>query len=484
LADNALQIQVVVDASQANTGFAQVATSAEQMADKLRASGLGANELSSALKNLGFSSEETSAALGSGMPPAVERATQSLRSMSGGAAMARVELAALSGSAGAAEMGLARLAGTSATLAPIIAMAFPLFGAIALGEILGTLIGKLGNAGDEARKMAGATEEMEFKATQAMRGLAKESNSLDAEISNLTSGKLAELSTQLRELKGAAEDDGSAVHGLWGELNKLETTDTAGWAENFWKFLKLEPQSGDKALAQQLQNVITPANDAIKSLMPESQIDELQSRRAQVTQILSDHVAQLQKLKETLPDYAPEVTKAQANIKLINDSLFELDSTMKQLEVGAQNRSKEITVAGLKETMEAKALQAEADKQGYEDDRKMQEQAAKDQEASLRLIKQQIDARAELFRQKSADTEQSADAFKPGSSQRIDAEKQLITQLQEEQRNADAAMVADKAAGNDKLYALDSEYYRQITSLLDQYKAKVITETRVWTAIR
>ncbi|MGC1485348.1 MAG: hypothetical protein WA789_16265 [Candidatus Acidiferrum sp.] len=65
--DNELNVKIVVDAAQLQSGMANAATAvqsaSERMAQSLKGAGMSAVEAASALKNLGFSTQESAAAL-------------------------------------------------------------------------------------------------------------------------------------------------------------------------------------------------------------------------------------------------------------------------------------------------------------------------------------------------------------------------------------------------------------------------------------
>jgi hypothetical protein len=467
-----LQIQVVVDASQGTTGFNQLGSAASQMADKLRASGLGANELSSALKNLGFSSEETAAALG---PVAVagERAASGLSATGGGAAKARVELAALSGSAMAAEMGLARLAGQSALLAPIISAAFPLFGAIALGEILGILVGKVSDWMNASSKIKQEWQDIDNSLAQDSETIKKSITSLEAKTIELTKGPLAELDFELKQITDTAGNLDSVVEKTFTKITEVLKDQNLSFIDPLrW----IGQGTGDlqnklKAALPDIQETLNTKGAVAGLARMDDLLDELRKKRADMEE----------ETRKALTSGNPST----AGFKIDDSQMQALNQTLQRLEalrdVMAGQAEKPIFEAAEKNAeivAEKRKLAAEADKRGYEDDHAMEEQARKDKEDSLALIREQVSAQAELLRQKSDAVTQSADASKPGSSDRINAEKAFIVELQAEQANAQAAMLAEKTAGNAQLYSVEAEYYKQVTSLLDEYKAKVITETR------
>ena len=81
--------------------------------------------------------------------------------IAGAMGIARVEAGALTGSTGMMVGGLARLAGSSEMLAPLLSAAFPVFGAIALVDILKVMVSAIGKATDQIMGFTKAVQEAE-----------------------------------------------------------------------------------------------------------------------------------------------------------------------------------------------------------------------------------------------------------------------------------------------------------------------------------
>lgn len=218
--DSVIRVGVVADASElkaqmdsaaasSTVAFQKIADSASvagnavvAQAAKFHAQGLSVAESASALKNFGFSSaevtsglklmadasqkaendfdwllksaatrqsalaqialdaENANAALAS-TPDLAARVEQAMGKMSSATGAARVEMGLAEGSTGMMASGLARVAAQSATLAPLITAAFPVFAAFAFLDILSQIETGLEKASDDAVGLTAAVKRAE-----------------------------------------------------------------------------------------------------------------------------------------------------------------------------------------------------------------------------------------------------------------------------------------------------------------------------------
>jgi hypothetical protein len=186
LADQILQIGASFDVAPIIAGSQQAVAAMDNLSEVIQRQavifqqqGLSEAEVNTKLQELGYSATEVSAALGgeTAETEAVTAATEQYSAAANTAAAstgrmtsamgaARVEMGALEGSTGMMAGGLARVAAQSATLAPLLTAAFPVFAAGAFIDIIVMMAEKLYKAYENVVLLKGAIEALD-KATMA-----------------------------------------------------------------------------------------------------------------------------------------------------------------------------------------------------------------------------------------------------------------------------------------------------------------------------
>src|SRR6266851_2820795 len=233
MADKELRVEVVVNTAALTAGMEQassaVQSASERMASSLKTAGMSSADASSALKNLGFTSTEASAALqraGFEVLQVSQKAivaTGSVTGMDRAMAMGTARVAGFAGGAGMLGSALGRVGAASSTLAPLLAAAFPILGALALADILGSIYEKLRKVSMEGLENADNWQKINHESAAAMEAAIKGIEHLEVKLEDLTRGKMAALRLEMKFIgDGAVEMSGKMLTLFDGVGKQLE----------------------------------------------------------------------------------------------------------------------------------------------------------------------------------------------------------------------------------------------------------------------
>ncbi|MCU1317248.1 MAG: hypothetical protein JWN63_2570, partial [Candidatus Acidoferrum typicum] len=231
-----LKIKVVADISglSALAGASeQVASSVSSMAERFVKSGLSAEQAASALRNMGVSAKEAAsatAAFGVNVAAAASKtvaATNAVDGMTRAMAASGVRIAASELGLGQLGFAFSRVGSASSALAPILSAAFPVFGAIALVDLLDHMYDKLREVSLESLHNAETWETIDHSGNVAFENLDRSIERADEKIVELSQGKLAGLELALKHVGDGAVQMASHIETLFtaigGQLEKEQT---------------------------------------------------------------------------------------------------------------------------------------------------------------------------------------------------------------------------------------------------------------------
>lgn len=242
--DNVLSFETKVDLSGLNTGFSQatntVQTSSQRMAQAMAAASAATNQLASAQQQLGTAAASGSAAAAAVIQQYQQQVTQTQAAVNA-LASAQTTLAASTNTATTAQHAqVSALAATSAevrllegalpiravenflaktlNLGPVMQAAFPVFGAIALGEVLF-------DVGKKAQSLYENFLTLKVEGEDLAKGLAKSGEEIAASWGRTLSifHQTGMRDNPIGTLSMDATDAGIAIQGLQGKLATLQS---------------------------------------------------------------------------------------------------------------------------------------------------------------------------------------------------------------------------------------------------------------------
>jgi hypothetical protein len=222
-----LNVKAVVDVSElANlaTASQRVAASTQTMAEKFVQSGMTAAEAASALQNLGWTAAQAAAAtarLTTTLAAASQQtavATASIAGMDRAMASGAIKIAASELGLGRLGFAFARVGAASSALAPMLAVAFPIFAASALVGVLGEMYEKFRALELQSLHNAEAWEKIDHSENVAFESLNKEIEHADEKIAELTNGKLAAMELAMKHIGDGAVEMASKMTTLFDSM--------------------------------------------------------------------------------------------------------------------------------------------------------------------------------------------------------------------------------------------------------------------------
>ncbi|HKV25631.1 MAG TPA: hypothetical protein VJN93_13640 [Candidatus Acidoferrum sp.] len=257
--ENSLKIQVIVDGSQVTAGMSNVTATIESAKARIEAAfgsvakaPEGIQNALLVLQNSARMSAETVAAatqaiesLGasaSGATPGVENlgnaaastATQMSR-IDNAMAMGTARMVGFGSGMGFAGAAMARVAASSQTLAPLLAAAFPALAAVALVDVLDTLLDKLEELAEQPYKVRIAFSEMTLGIDKALEVSQRQLDSLQAKFLDLTQGPLAAMRFELDHIALSFDGvEGAANRAFTGITNGLKQADMSRFNPVGW----------------------------------------------------------------------------------------------------------------------------------------------------------------------------------------------------------------------------------------------------------
>jgi hypothetical protein len=376
-ADDQLNIKIVVDATQLTAGMseatatvqsasaqmaaalAETSPAATKMGASLKQAGMSAIDAASAMKNLGFSAKETTAALASAgfaaeaVAAKTIEATASVSGMERAMAMASGRIAGMAGGAGMLGGALSRVGAASSTLAPILAAAFPVLGALALADILGNLYEKLRKVSMEGLENADAWQKINHESAAAMEAANKGIEQLEVKLENLTQGKMAALRLEMKQIGDGSVEMSGKMLTLFDNIGKQLEKEVPMFdkVKEFVNFINshgvVMPNQGElaKAFGAELSKTLDTQGLAAGVHLVAQQIRELNSEIAKAPNDkgLVEYRDQLEKVRASLAagfqkeglekavNVAEQAKESAAELKKARDEIDKFNAKMQQL---------------------------------------------------------------------------------------------------------------------------------------------------------
>jgi hypothetical protein len=202
----------------------QVASNLDAMAERFVKSGLTAKEAASALTNMGYSASSAAAAVKAfstataGATAQTVAATTSVDGLTRALAAGGVRIASTELGVGQLGFALGRVGAASSLVAPALAVAFPVFAATALVDVVDRAYTKLRELGLEAMRNAEGWEKIDHSENVAFETLDRQIERADDKIVELTSGKLAAMQLELRQIGDGAVEMASRMTSLFDAM--------------------------------------------------------------------------------------------------------------------------------------------------------------------------------------------------------------------------------------------------------------------------
>jgi hypothetical protein len=263
---NTLQIKILVDSAALSSGMsaasavvtsasqqmaaalAETAPAAVKMGSSLKQAGMSAADASSALKNLGFSAKETSAALMQAgyevqqvggktkeLKLFTDDTTGSLNRMDNAMAMATARMAGMTSGLGFAGAAMGRVAAASSTLGPLLALAFPVFAAVALLDVLGLMFDKLDELAVQPDKVRIAFTELWIAMEKSLDSARDKIDKLHEKFLTLTQGPLAGMRFELEHIRLNFDNvESAATHAFTSIAKGLKEADMSRFNPVGW----------------------------------------------------------------------------------------------------------------------------------------------------------------------------------------------------------------------------------------------------------
>ena len=397
--------QIVAGAQQAGVALDSLGDAVARQAAIFQKQGLSVEETSEALRGLGYSATEISAALGT-QTAATEAATAATVNFREAMGAARVEMGALTGSTGMMGFGLARVAASSEMLAPLLLAAFPIFGAIALVDILGSAYEAFGRATD---KVMGYTKEVQAAEKAAVK------------FSETARGEAGTLQEAYEKLSDVLRDEGTIAEETFSDKWAIAASHAE---ESTSHLLSLIP--GVRGLVVTYEALAHAESDAADAAVRDSAIQEtlvkesLRLQEAQATNAVKLIDLQTQATNANL-------SGSDASVQAIKNEIAALDA-----KAAAQKKAAE-TAAAIKYISSPEA----AKKAGGEAD------VLIDEETYLKRI--------ELTGKLSKAEQEEADKAAKAAQEHADAQMRALERISE--------LWAKNAAGIAKLSADEAEFF-------------------------
>lgn len=239
-----LRISVIVDGSQVTAGMSGVATTVEAATAKIKAAFGSVQDAPEGIRNAltvlqnsaRMSADSVAAAtaaigelggVAASAAPEVEAvgvaasgtATQ-MSSMERAMAMATGRMAGFASGMGFSGAAMARVASTSTTLAPILAAAFPVIGALVLIDVIGNLLDKMDELAEQPYKVKIAFDEMSLGVDKALEGAQDQLDRLHAKFLDLTQGPVAGMRFELGLIAQNFSNVESAANSAFSGIQK------------------------------------------------------------------------------------------------------------------------------------------------------------------------------------------------------------------------------------------------------------------------
>src|ERR1017187_3372527 len=144
-----------------------------------------------------------------------------MQQMGSATAAARVEMGALDGSTGMMLGGLARMAGQSSALAPLISAAFPIFGALAFGEVIAGVADKIEEMLDKPAKIRQDWQDLSNTLVSADESIEKSIEGVTAKTIELSQGPIPALRYQIDLLRDSAGRLDETVGKSFTDIEKI-----------------------------------------------------------------------------------------------------------------------------------------------------------------------------------------------------------------------------------------------------------------------
>jgi hypothetical protein len=487
----------------------QVASNCQVMATQFVASGMSAKEAASALENLGFSAKEAAIATGTFASAAgktakdAQAAAASIGAMDRALASGAIRIAASEAGLGQLGFAFARVGAASATVAPLLAVAFPVVAAVAFVSIIDSLVEKFA----EWRR---AEDLVTIGWNNLSLGMLRDVDRANAEFAKLnekfiglTQGPLAELQAQLAHVAISFDLVGSASEHAFGEIDKgLKLADTSKWNPLAWLNFLRDAKIGTADLQPLADKIQISLQEALRSKDPEKIFAALDAGLRQMAAKEKEIQDTLNKTVEgdiSIPYYQKKlqaihaITEALQDLQRLQveaDAAADKERGIKGVEV-QKEQTKELEksanaalmlwealnrIQGKEESiaMAAKSLATEQATWGAE---QAAREAAAVEKTWLDVARARIEAEQEVFRESQKNAEdQMRNARAQQSLATAGMGKGPITSvmdtaaLQEQASIAQAAMDKAKEAAADykaQLNAVEQEMVRLDTSTAD-----------------
>jgi len=335
MADEQLSVAVLIDTAPLASGTAEVSAAVDQMAARIKTA-FGSVEnapepvrLALQMLNAELAKTTPNAANVQSMMSAlnetfaqtdgqVKKATASMSGLDRAMAMATGRIAAAELGMGMMGSALARVGAASGALGPILAAAFPVFAAVALASVVGSLIEKLVKAQEEARKLALEDINLSIHALDLEHSLELENLKLDDQIEKLeghpSSNRLAEAVLEIAEKTNQASEKlselmskGAALvdAGWWTDVKEFAVKVTFPWALG----------GADVTAAEKLGAI-------------NAKFDEQRAKLAQLTPGTDEYARTLQNMADIAESGIEKATQLKGQFQGQNDVLSQLDNAI------------------------------------------------------------------------------------------------------------------------------------------------------------
>jgi hypothetical protein len=472
LDDNALRLTVSADVSPilgaVNQAAAGVSTAADKMAASFKAAGLSFTDAEAAMKSLGFTAAETAASLKVAGYEAQKAGAQVITRLDSAMASGAVRVAAMESGIGGMGTALGRVVAASSTLAPVFAAAFPVLGAIAAIQIIGSLVGEIEKLINKQELEAEAWQKIDHEAAVATNSENKAMESLIEQTTALTQGPLAGLDMKLKFISDHAIELGSSVRSLLEATGK-EIDAEVSWGDKAKSVLGAvaDIAAGQSGLA--IARAITPSQGQTAGSFGNS---------LQKTLDTEGTAAGLRQVDEEL-----NVVYAQMRENPGDTGLKEFAAQLEHVQIllskGLSREALEAANNAAEQGKEKLQLEIEATNALAQAHREVLEVLKQRVEAETEALRMQVSAKDSALRSQGEGVDDTAEGFRAGSKQRIAAYQSEVEALRGTQAEAQAAMLGAQQFGTDQEYTIEKSYYDRVTALLVGYERKVTEETRV-----